>query len=172
MGFHLRHAMKRERISAGLLMYRVRQGHLEVFLAHPGGPIFRNKDYGYWTIPKGEIQDGEDLLGTAKREFQEEVGIEPHGEFLPLGSIRQKGGKIVHGWGFSGDWTEEHKHVCNTFSMEWPPGSGRIQRFPEIDRVGFFPLRQAREKLKDTQHPFLDRLLQALGLPKDGLAPG
>ncbi len=155
--------MSRERISAGLLMYRFRDGRLEIFLAHPGGPIFRRKDYGYWTIPKGEVQADEELLTTAKREFHEEVGIQAEGEFLPLGWIRQKGGKIVHAWGFVGDWNESHQHICNTFSMEWPPGSGRIQHFPEIDRVGFFPLRQAREKLKDTQHPFLDRLLSALG---------
>jgi predicted NUDIX family NTP pyrophosphohydrolase len=156
--------MSRDRVSAGLLMHRVRDGHLEVFLAHPGGPIFRNKDYGHWTIPKGEVQRDEELLATARREFQEEVGIEAHGEFLPLGWIRQKGGKIVHAWGFAGEWDESHQHVCNNFSMEWPPGSGRLQPFPEIDRVAFFRLKQAREKLKDTQHPFLDRLLKTLGL--------
>jgi predicted NUDIX family NTP pyrophosphohydrolase len=156
--------MSRDRISAGLLMYRYKDGQLEVFLAHPGGPIFRNKDYGHWTIPKGEIQADEELIATAKREFQEEVGIAAQGEFLPLGWIRQKGGKIVHAWAFAGDCGESHHHVCNTFSMEWPPGSGRMQRFPEVDRVGFFRLRQAREKLKDTQHPFLDRLLAALGV--------
>jgi predicted NUDIX family NTP pyrophosphohydrolase len=155
--------MSRERVSAGLLMYRFNGGHLEFFLAHPGGPIFRNKDYGHWTIPKGEVQADEELLETAKREFQEEVGIQAKGEFLPLGWIRQKGGKIVHAWAFAGEWNEMHKHVCNTFSMEWPPGSGRYQRFPEVDRVGFFRLHQAREKLKDTQHPFLDRLLEKLG---------
>lgn len=156
--------MSRERISAGLLMYRFREGQLEVFLAHPGGPIFRKKDYGHWTIPKGEIQLDEELLATAKREFQEEVGLAPDGEFLPLGWIRQKGGKVVHAWAFEGDWSEAQTHVCNTFAMEWPPGSGRFQRFPEIDRVKFFRLPEARERLKDTQHPFLDRLLAALGL--------
>jgi predicted NUDIX family NTP pyrophosphohydrolase len=155
--------MKRERISAGLMMFRFRDGELEVLLAHPGGPIFRNKDYGHWTIPKGEVQANEELLATAKREFEEEVGIKPEGVFLPLGWIRQKGGKVVHGWAFSGDWDTSRPHVCNNFSMEWPPGSGRFQQFPEVDRVGFFRLRQAREKLKDTQHPFLDRLLAALG---------
>ena len=159
--------MSRERISAGLLMYRFRNSHsnLEIFLAHPGGPVFRHKDDGCWTIPKGEVQQEEELLDTAKREFQEEVGITPHGEFLPLGWIRQKGGKVVHGWAFCGDWEESRQHVCNTFAMEWPPRSGRVQHFLEVDRVGFFGLRQAREKLKDTQHPFLDRLLAVLGLP-------
>jgi predicted NUDIX family NTP pyrophosphohydrolase len=160
--------MSRERISAGLLMYRFQAGRLEVFLAHPGGPIFRNKDYGHWTIPKGEVQADEELLDTAKREFEEEVGIKADGHFLPLGWIRQKGGKIVHGWAFEGEWNQSHQHVCNTFSMEWPPGSGRVQRYPEVDRVGFFGLRQAREKLKDTQHPFLDRLLASLGKTAEG----
>jgi predicted NUDIX family NTP pyrophosphohydrolase len=155
--------MSRDRVSAGLLMYRFRKGELEVFLAHPGGPIFRNKDQGHWTIPKGEIQADEELLDTAKREFLEEVGIEPCGEFLPLGSIRQKGGKTVYAWGFEGDCSASHQHVCNTFTMEWPPGSGRRQQYVEIDRVSFFRLPEAREKLKDTQHPFLDRLLAALG---------
>lgn len=152
----------RERISAGLLMYRLRDGALQVFLAHPGGPVFRHKDRGHWTIPKGEVEPGEDLLDAAKREFQEEVGLKPHGDFLPLGWIRQKGGKIVHGWAFAGEWDDARKHVCNTFAMEWPYGSGRWQRFPEIDRVGFFTLPEAREKIKDTQHPFLDRVVAAL----------
>jgi predicted NUDIX family NTP pyrophosphohydrolase len=160
--------MSRDRVSAGLLMFRFQDGLLEVFLAHPGGPIFRNKDYGHWTIPKGEVQPDEELLNTARREFHEEVGIQAQGEFLPLGWIRQKGGKIVHAWGFAGEWNPDHQHVCNTFSMEWPPGSGRSQSFPEIDRVGFFGLKQAREKLKDTQQPFLDRLLKALGLSPKG----
>lgn len=158
--------MSRDRVSAGLLMYRWRDGHLEVFLAHPGGPIFRNKDFGHWTIPKGEVQAEEQLLDTARREFKEEVGIEPSGAYLPLGWIRQKGGKIVHAWAFAGDWNEAHAHVCNTFSMEWPPRSGHFQSFPEVDRVGFFKLAKAREKLKDTQHPFLDRLTELLGISK------
>jgi predicted NUDIX family NTP pyrophosphohydrolase len=145
-------------------MYRVRAGELEVLLAHPGGPIFRHKDQGHWTIPKGEVQPEEDLLDTAKREFQEEVGIEPHGEFLPLGWIRQKGGKVVHGWAFAETWDQSFHHVCNSFTMEWPPRSGRFREFPEVDRVDFFKIGEAREKLKDTQHPFLDRLLTALGM--------
>ena len=149
-------------------MYRLRDGQVELFLAHPGGPIFRRKDYGHWTIPKGEVQRDEELLDTAKREFEEEVGIKPDGEFLPLGWIRQKGGKIVHAWAFAGEWTDSHQHICNTFTMEWPPGSGRLQAFPEIDRVEFFRLREAREKLKDTQHPFIDRLLAVLGLSPQG----
>jgi predicted NUDIX family NTP pyrophosphohydrolase len=148
-------------------MYRSRIRGLEVLLAHPGGPIFRHKDQGHWTIPKGEIMAEEDLLTTAKREFQEEVGIEPQGEFLALGSIRQKGGKIVHAWAFAGDWDSSFHHVCNNFTMEWPPRSGRYQQFPEVDRVDFFGLDEAREKLKDTQHPFLDRLVAALGIKRE-----
>jgi predicted NUDIX family NTP pyrophosphohydrolase len=153
---------RRERISAGLLMYRFRNRELEVFLAHPGGPLFRHKDYGYWTLPKGEIEPNEELLHAARREFKEEVGIEPQGEFLPLGWIRQKGGKVVHGWAFEGDCDESRPHVCNTFTMEWPFGSGRLQSFPEVDRVAFFSLDQAREKIKQTQVPFLDRLVATL----------
>jgi len=159
--------MSRERVSAGLLMFRFKDGQLEVFLAHPGGPMFRHKDYGHWTIPKGEVQANEELLDTAQREFQEEVGLKPQGKFLPLGWIRQKGGKVVHAWGFEGGVSDNHQHVCNTFDLEWPPGSGHVRRFPEVDRVAFFRLKAAREKLKDTQHPFLDRLLSALGLPAD-----
>jgi predicted NUDIX family NTP pyrophosphohydrolase len=143
-------------------MYRFHDGELEVFLAHPGGPIFRNRDAGHWTIPKGEVQPEEELLDTAQREFFEEVGIRAGGEFLPLGSIKQKGGKTVFAWGFAGDCDSPHTHVCNTFSMEWPPSSGKFQSFPELDRVGFFQIDQAREKLKETQHPFLDRLIESL----------
>jgi predicted NUDIX family NTP pyrophosphohydrolase len=153
---------KKSRISAGLLMYRVPDGRLEVFLAHPGGPFFARKDDGHWTIPKGEGAPGEGLLTTAVREFTEEVGLEPRGEFIPLGSIQQKGGKIVHAWAFRGEWAEERAHHCNTFAMEWPPASGKIQDFPEIDRVGFFSIPEARKKLKETQHAFLDRLMQAV----------
>src|SRR4051812_39715043 len=120
---------KSDRISAGLLMYRLRDGQVEVFLAHPGGPYFRHKDEGHWTIPKGEINKGEDLLETAVREFSEEVGFEPHGPYIELGFITQKGGKIVHGWAFQGDREESTPHVCNTFTMEWPPMSGQFQEF-------------------------------------------
>jgi predicted NUDIX family NTP pyrophosphohydrolase len=151
-----------ERVSAGLLMYRLRDGKVEVFLAHPGGPFFKHKDDGHWTIPKGELGPGEDLLKAAVREFTEEVGLEPSGEFVPLGSIRQKGGKIVHAWAFRGNWETERKHHCNFFKMEWPPYSGNLQEFPEVDQVAFFTIPEALEKLKPTQHPFLDRLIQVL----------
>lgn len=150
------------RTSAGLLMYRLRDGHLEVFLAHPGGPLFARRDEGHWTLPKGELDPGEELLAAAIREFEEEVGLKPSGELVPLGSIQQKGGKIVHAWAFRGDWKEGQAHRCSTFEMQWPPRSGRVQKFPEIDRVEFFALPEARKKLKETQHPFLDRLVAVL----------
>jgi predicted NUDIX family NTP pyrophosphohydrolase len=150
--------MGKARISAGLLLYRLRAGRLEVFLAHPGGPLFQRKDDGYWSIPKGEVEAGEDRLAAAKREFAEEVGLEPHGEYLELGVIRQKGGKRVHAWAFAGDWEESRLLESNRFEMEWPPKSGQRCAFPEIDRVGFFGLEEARRKLKESQHPLLDRL--------------
>ena len=155
--------MKREATSAGLLMYRVRHGRIEVFLAHPGGPYFKFKDNNHWTIPKGELAPGEDLIEAAVREFQEETDIVPHGPYIPLGSIRQRGGKTVHGWAFEGDSPNGHVHRCNFYKMEWPPSSGRWGSYPEVDRVGFFTLAQARRKMKDTQHAFLDRLVTALG---------
>ena len=154
--------MKPSKTSAGLLMYRLRDGQLEVFLAHPGGPFFTKKDDGYWSIPKGETEPGEDLLDAAKREFQEEVGLPSKGDFIELGCVRQKGGKIVHGWAFRGDWDESRPLRSNTFEMEWPPKSGKMLSFPEIDRVGFFSISEARKKLKEAQHPFLNRLEAAL----------
>jgi len=150
------------KVSAGLLMYRLRDGQLQVLLAHPGGPLFAKKDEGHWTIPKGEIESGEDLLAAAIREFKEETGIEPRGDFLELGPIEQKGGKIVHAWAFPGDWDESQPLQSNTFELEWPPGSGKIQSFQEIDRVEFFSIPEAGKRLKEAQHPFLDRLQAAL----------
>jgi predicted NUDIX family NTP pyrophosphohydrolase len=155
--------MHRGKVSAGLLMYRLRDGQPEVYLAHPGGPYFTYRDNGHWTLPKGEVAPGEELLATAVREFREETGIESRAfEYIPLGSIRQRGGKVVHGWAFEGDCPEGHVHTCNSFKMEWPPRSGRWDDYPEVDRVGFFTLAEARGKMKDTQQPFLDRLLIVL----------
>jgi len=141
-------------------MYRIRNGQLEVLLAHPGGPFFAHKDEGHWTIPKGEIEPGEDYLTTALREFKEEVGIEidPRSKFLELGSIRQKGGKIVHAWAVERDLDAATAFKSSTFEMEWPPGSGKIQRFPEVDRAQFFPMAEARYRIKETQNPLLDAL--------------
>jgi len=144
------------------LMYRIRNGALEVFLAHPGGPLFRNKDDGHWTIPKGEPPEDESLPAAAIREFEEETGIKPEGTFLELGSIRQKGGKIVHAWAFEGDYDDSRPVRSNTFEMEWPPRSGRIQSFPEVDRARFFALSEAKKKLKESQWPLVERLTEIL----------
>ncbi len=147
--------------SAGLLMFRVHQGALEFLLVHPGGPFFKNKDAGAWSIPKGELAPGEDPLGAAQREFQEELGISPQGTFIPLGSIKQKGGKVVHAWAVEGDCNPGEIH-SNTFSLEWPPRSGQQQEFPEIDRAAFFSLAEATEKLNPAQVPFLEALRDKL----------
>ena len=157
-----------KRISAGLLMFRRTRGYLEVFLAHPGGPFFRDNDKGYWTIPKGEVEPGEELFDTACREFHEEVGMRAEApKFHPIGSIRQKGGKIVHGWAFEGEWEMGRTLKSVTFELEWPPRSRKMRAFPEIDRAEFFDLREARERIKETQVPFLDRVSElTLSLPR------
>ncbi len=152
----------RSRVSAGLLMFRRRGDKIEVLLAHPGGPLFVHKDKGHWTIPKGEAVAGEDLLVRARIEFGEEVGLEPEGPFLPLGTIKQKGGKIVHAWAVEGDLPPGFVQRSNTFALEWPPRSGQMQRFPEIDCAEFFSEKLARTKIKPTQAPFFDRLNAAL----------
>ena len=145
------------RVSAGLLMYRIQDGKLQVLLAHPGGPMFKNKDDGVWTIPKGEVDPGEDLLETAKREFTEETSVRPNGPFIPLTPITQKGGKIVHAWAFKGD-CDPGTIVSNTFSIEWPPRSGRLMDFPEIDRAEFFDVAAASRKIKAAQTALVDEL--------------
>jgi len=144
--------------SAGLLLYRRRGGDLEVLLVHPGGPFFAKKDAAAWSIPKGEIESAdEDLLTRAKIEFREELGIDPPpGPFLALGPIKQKGGKTVHAWACEGNFTGPP--VSNTFQMEWPPRSGNLQSFPEIDRAEWFPIPIAREKINPAQAAFLDSL--------------
>jgi predicted NUDIX family NTP pyrophosphohydrolase len=134
---------------------------LEVLLAHPGGPFYVKKDEGHWTIPKGEIDGAEDLLETAKREFFEETGVTPAGPFIELTPITQKGGKVVHAWAFEGD-CDTSKIVSNTFTMEWPPGSGKQKAFPEIDRAEFFDADVARQKAKFGQTKFIDELERIL----------
>lgn len=147
--------------SAGLLMFR-RRPELELFLVHPGGPFFRNKDEGAWTVPKGEIEGGDDALGTARREFREETGlVVPEEGYIELGELRQKGGKIVLGWAFEGDCEPEALR-SNTFEIEWPPRSGRRQSFPEVDRAAFFSPADARRKINPAQTAFIDRLGEAL----------
>jgi len=149
------------RLSAGLLMYRTRSGTVEVFLAHPGGPFFRNKDEGAWSIPKGEPEPDEDLLATAQREFEEETGVTPLGPFVRLAPVKQKGGKTVHAWAFQGD-CDPAALRSNTFVMEWPPKSGRQTEFPEIDRAEFFDLDTARKKIKTGQDGLIDELARVL----------
>lgn len=141
-------------------MYRWRQSVLEVLLVHPGGPLWKKKDAGAWSLPKGEVEPGEDLLETARREFSEETGFSSAAPFLPLGSIEQKSGKIVHAWGFAGD-CEPATLKSNSFELEWPPRSGTSRRFPEIDRAEFFDLARARNKLNPAQLPLLDALERA-----------
>jgi len=152
--------MATARASAGLLMFRRLASGLEVYLAHPGGPFFKNKDEGAWTIPKGEIPEGEEPLAAALREFEEETGlrIEESSKFHDLGSIRQKGGKTVYAWAVEGGCPAGHCLRSNTFRIEWPPRSGKFQDFPEMDRAEFFPIDIARHKINAAQIEFLDRL--------------
>jgi predicted NUDIX family NTP pyrophosphohydrolase len=143
--------------SAGLLMFRIRGGIVEVLLVHPGGPFWAEKDAGVWSIPKGEFEAGEVPLDAAKREFREETGFEPKGEFLPLEEIRQKSGKIVQAWAFAGD-ADPAALVSNTFSLEWPPRSGRTETFPEVDRAAWFRLDEAAGKINPAQARWLARI--------------
>jgi predicted NUDIX family NTP pyrophosphohydrolase len=152
---------KTQKVSAGLLLFRLRGAELQLLLVHPGGPFFRKKDEGHWSIPKGEVEQGDALLETALRELEEETGLTAgSAELVPLGQIRQKGGKIVHAWAVERDVEEGFKVRSNTFELEWPPGSGRRQEFPEIDEGLFFDVETARRKIKPAQEPFIDRLLE------------
>jgi len=150
--------------SAGLLMYR-KHLELEVFLVHPGGPLFAKKDLGAWTIPKGEYLEGESALQAAQREFQEETGFTASEPFLNLGSIKQAGGKIVVAWAFEGD-CDPDKLISNHCQIEWPPRSGRSITIPEVDRGAWFSIAKAKERIKPTQIPLLDRLAKELNLTK------
>jgi predicted NUDIX family NTP pyrophosphohydrolase len=155
-------ADKSGRTSAGILLWRSRQGRLEVLLAHQGGPFWVRKDIGHWTIPKGEVEPGEEFVAVARREFAEETGHEvPNQPLIELGQITQKSGKLVLGWAVQGD-LDPSTAVSNTYKMEWPPHSGVVEIFPEIDRVEWFALDEARRRLKPAQVPFLDRLHAAL----------
>lgn len=143
--------------SAGLLLFRRTGGRLEIFLAHPGGPFWRHKDLGAWTIPKGLVDEGEEPLDGARREFQEETGIAPTGPFLPLGDIRQKAGKRVHAWAWEGD-ADPSASVSNEMRTEWPRGSGRWITFPEVDRCAWFPADEARARINPAQAELIGRL--------------
>ena len=147
----------RATISAGLLLYRRMGGALEVLLAHPGGPFWAHRDVGAWSIPKGLVAAGEEPLAAACREFEEETGIRPTGPFLCLGSVRQKAGKLVYAWAWEGD-ADPARFTSNLMRIEWPRGSGRWLRFPEVDRCDWFRPRIAREKLNPAQVAFIDRL--------------
>jgi predicted NUDIX family NTP pyrophosphohydrolase len=153
--------MPAARTSAGLLLFRRRPGGLEIFLAHPGGPFWAKKDAGAWTIPKGLVEEGEDPLASAVREFEEETGIRPAGPYIPLGTIRQKAGKQVHAWAFEGD-ADECAVTSNTVVVEWPRGSGRHMTIPEVDRCGWFEPEEARAKLNPAQAELVNRLEAAL----------
>ncbi len=156
--------MARSRVSAGVLLYRYREGALEVLIAHPGGPYFAKKDAGYWSIPKGEVEEGEALMDVALREFEEETGspvIADPATFIELGDIIQKGGKQVVAWAAEGD-LDPATAYSNTFSLQWPPRSGRFVDVPEIDRVAWLGPDDARRFVKETQIPLIDRLEAAL----------
>ena len=150
------------KVSAGLLMYRIRDGALQFLLAHPGGPFWKDRDAGAWTIPKGEIQQGEEPLAAAQREFEEEIGFKPQGRFIELAPITQKSGKIVHAWAFEGD-CDPARVRSNTFKMEWPPHSGKFEDCPEVDRAGFFGMEEAKGKINPAQIPLLVEATQRLG---------
>lgn len=166
--------------SAGLLLYResppspgspagaqtLRAAGLEVLLVHPGGPFWANKDDGAWTIPKGLIDEGEEPLAAARREFEEETGVAPpDGDPLPLDPLRQPGGKIVHAWAIRSGEFDPERLRSNTFTLEWPPKSGKQQTFPEVDRAAWFPLDVARRKILAGQAGFLDQLERRLRRP-------
>ncbi len=148
------------KISAGLLAFR-RSNGLEVLLAHPGGPFWAKKDDGVWTIPKGLVEPGADLLTTARREFIEETGLTPAGEFIDLPAVKQKGGKAVHAWAFEADF-DLALFASNTFEIEWPPKSGRRKAFPEIDRIAYFALPVAETKILGYQRPLLQALVERI----------
>lgn len=147
--------------SAGILLYKKTDNSFEVFLVHPGGPFFQNKDQGWWSVPKGEPMPGEALFDAALREFEEETGYRPEGEFIALQSVVQKGGKTVHCWAVRGD-LDPLAITCNTFELEWPPGSGRIKAFPEVDKGRWFTLAEAEKHINGSQSALLNELAEIL----------
>lgn len=152
-----RPAGPRRKVSAGILLFRRTKGALEVLLAHPGGPFWTKRDVGAWTIPKGVVDEGEDHLAAARREFEEETGVRLAGPFVPLGSIRQKAGKTVHAWACEGD-LDPAKLVSNTTRTEWPPRSGKWITYPEVDRCEWFPPDEARIRINPAQAELIGRL--------------
>lgn len=149
--------------SGGLLLYKgYTANDLKLLIAHPGGPFFKNRDNGYWSLPKGEPEDKEEMFDAALREFKEETGMSPTGPYIELGTIIQKNGKTVYAWAFRGNWPDGKIPDCNKISMEYPKGSGKVWTFPEIDEVRMLSAEDARLKLRKEQHPFLDRLIERL----------
>ncbi|HEX6084207.1 MAG TPA: NUDIX domain-containing protein [Thermoanaerobaculia bacterium] len=146
-----------KKTSAGILLYRRRGNELEVFLVHPGGPFWAKKDLGAWSLPKGEIEEGEDPLTAARRELTEETGLTIEGDFRPLRPQKQKSGKTILAWAVEGD-CDPAQLRSGLFSMEWPPRSGRQQEFPEVDRGAWFSIEEARQRINAGQAPFLDEL--------------
>lgn len=144
--------------SAGLVMFTFKEDKLKVLLVHPGGPFFTKKDNGYWGIPKGLIENNENILDAAIREFEEETGIKPDGEYISLGEIKQNSGKIVHAWAIEVKDDSLSNFNSNTFELEWPPGSGRKQNFPEVDKCEFFTLEDIEKKITPSQIPLINNL--------------
>lgn len=144
--------------SAGILLFQ-RKPHLQVLLGHPGGPYWQNKDEGAWSVPKGEVEEGENLIAAARREFDEELGFIPEGDYLELGSIKQKGGKTVHAWAVEYMIPDDFVFAPGYFEMEWPPKSGQMQSFPEIDKIEYFGVFEAKKKINPAQQAFINRLI-------------
>jgi len=156
--------------SDGILMYRQQNGILQVFLVHPGGPFWRKKDLGAWSIPKGEPGPEEDPLSAARREFQEETGFRVSGNFIPLSPVRQPGGKVVQAWALESDCDPEAIR-SNTFKMEWPPRSGRQQEYPEVDRAEWFGIEEAKSKINQGQIALLEELERVVQKIRGGKSP-
>ena len=144
--------------SAGIIAYRRNAGRLEVLLVHPGGPFWKKKDAGAWSIPKGEPERDEELPAAARREFREEIGLEPKADLIELGTVKQKGGKTVHAWAFELEPDATISPASNSFELEWPPRSGKMESFPEIDRAEFFAIEEAQIRINESQRIFLERL--------------
>lgn len=155
------------RKSAGIVLYRTQDDYLEVFLVHPGGPYWKGREEGAWSIPKGEFNEGEDPLATARREFREETGQSVDGDFITLDKVQQKGGKLVYAWAVEGDIDAENIK-SNTFKQEWPYKSGKWITVPEVDKAGWFSVEEAKEKINPAQFEFLDRLVQHLKKRRPG----
>lgn len=152
-----------KKISGGLILYnRKSSNQLEFLIAHPGGPFFKNRDLGWWTIPKGEPEEKEEVFDAAIREFKEETGMTPNGPYIDLGSILQKNGKRVYAWAFEGKWANERIPKCNEITLEYPKGTGKLWTFPEIDQAIMMNTEEAKEKLRSEQKPLIDRLVKYL----------